>query len=318
MELRQLRSFVRVVELSSMGRAAGELGIATSTLSQQISQLESELTTRLLQRRSTGVFPTEAGLEFWHEAQVILRRVDSAATIAQKGRFSGQVSVGMATTTAAVLAVPLLNAMRERYPSIRIKLVEGLTSYLAGLLNSRQLDFALLFDGAQNSRWSITPLVDERLFLVSRIDAPGFPRSFANAKSVRVSQIGDLPLIMPGASHALRELLSASFSSVNRTPNISLEIEGAHSLMRAVNAGLGATVQPGAVLSMLNQKSTSKEAFGTLRALPIEDTAMRRRCVLACFSDDELSPAGLATRVVLTQVARELAQTDEWRGAIPL
>ena len=50
MELRQLRYFVKVVELGGMGRAARDLGVVTSALSQQISRLESELSTRLLQR----------------------------------------------------------------------------------------------------------------------------------------------------------------------------------------------------------------------------------------------------------------------------
>ncbi|MGV7246624.1 LysR family transcriptional regulator, partial [Caballeronia sp. M23-90] len=62
MELRQLRYFVRVIEHGSMGRAAMELGVVTSTLSQQISRLESELSTRLLQRTANGVVPTDAGL----------------------------------------------------------------------------------------------------------------------------------------------------------------------------------------------------------------------------------------------------------------
>jgi hypothetical protein len=60
MELRQLRYFVRVVELGSMGRAAAELGVVVSGLSQQISRLEGELATRLLQRSAAGVRPTDA------------------------------------------------------------------------------------------------------------------------------------------------------------------------------------------------------------------------------------------------------------------
>ena len=46
MELRQLRYFVRIVELGSMGRAALDLDMVQSALSQQISRLESELSTR--------------------------------------------------------------------------------------------------------------------------------------------------------------------------------------------------------------------------------------------------------------------------------
>lgn len=51
MELRQLRYFVRVVELGSISRAALDLNLVQSALSQQITRLEGELCTRLLQRR---------------------------------------------------------------------------------------------------------------------------------------------------------------------------------------------------------------------------------------------------------------------------
>lgn len=65
MELRQLRYFVRIVELGSMGRAAIDLDMVQSALSQQISRLEGELCTRLLQRTAKGAVPTEAGLAFF-------------------------------------------------------------------------------------------------------------------------------------------------------------------------------------------------------------------------------------------------------------
>ena len=116
MELRQMRYFVRVVELGSMGRAATELGLVTSALSQQISRLEGELSTRLLQRTSTGVRPTDAGLAFLRQAQLALRHSDDAMQAARQARLSGHVSVGLASSTAGVLAMPLLAAVQERYP----------------------------------------------------------------------------------------------------------------------------------------------------------------------------------------------------------
>src|ERR1700722_4315510 len=86
MELRQLRYFVRVVEYGSMGRAAAELGVVTSALSQQISRLESELSTRLLRRTSSGVVPTDAGLAFWRQAQLALRRAGGAGSASFRAR----------------------------------------------------------------------------------------------------------------------------------------------------------------------------------------------------------------------------------------
>src|SRR5690606_5758821 len=61
MELRQLRYFVRIVELGSLTRAAKDLYIAQPALSAQISKLENELDIKLLTRSVRGVMPTEAG-----------------------------------------------------------------------------------------------------------------------------------------------------------------------------------------------------------------------------------------------------------------
>ena len=144
MELRQLRYFVRVVELGSMSRAAIELDVVQSALSQQVARLESELATRLLQRSSKGVAPTEAGLAFFREAQLALRHAEQAARAAQSSRLSGTVSVGLAPTTASVLGLPLMQAMRARYPDVRLHMVESLSGHLSTMLNARQLDLAVL------------------------------------------------------------------------------------------------------------------------------------------------------------------------------
>lgn len=312
MELRQLRYFVRTVELKSMGRAAVDLELSTSTLSQQISQLESELSTRLLTRRSTGVFPTEAGLEFWHHAQTILRQVDVAAAAAQKGRLSGRVTVGLASTTAAVLALPFVEAMQASYPTVGVRIVEGLTSHLQALLDSRQLDLAVLFETGLGTRWSVTPLVEEQLFLIGRPNLQHWPAGFPHPVTMR--QLCELPLVMPGAGHALRMRVERGFEAVACQPCVVLEIDGVHSLMNAVRAGYGATIQPGSLVSG-TALARGDLAPPHLQVRAITDPDLRRRSMLASLSDDELSPAGLAARVVIGQTAWKLTDEGKWLGA---
>ena len=101
MELRQLRYFVKICEVRSLGRAAIDLGVVTSALSQQITRLETELGAKLLQRSSTGVVPTEAGIAFLQQAQLTLRHADEAVRAAQQARLSRHVSVGLAPSTGA-------------------------------------------------------------------------------------------------------------------------------------------------------------------------------------------------------------------------
>lgn len=303
MELRQLHYFIRVVELGSMGRAAQELGVGTSALSQQISRLESELATRLLQRTSTGVVPTEAGLAFWPQAQLAIRYVEAAKAAALHARLAGQVSVGMAPSTSAVLGLPFLLAMRERYPDIGVRLVEALSGNLASMIGMRQLDLAVLFQAERAQRWSVMPLLEERLFVIGRRGVLALP----DKGVLSFGQIAGLPLILPSDQHGLRALIEAAAIRAGTVLNVVLEIDGLAMLMDAVRAGLGATIQPGAATARLDDPD--------LVALEIADAQVRRPNLLVSLSDDELSPAGLAARVVLADVARALVAGGKWPGA---
>jgi LysR family tcuABC transcriptional regulator len=303
MELRQLRYFVRVVEAGGIGRAAAELGVVTSALSQQVSRLESELATRLLSRTPRGVIPTDAGLAFLRQARLALRHADDAARAAREARLSGTVSVGFAPSTAAVLGMPFLAAMCARYPSVRLRLVESLSGDLGAMLNSRQLDLAVLFETGAARRLSVMPLLVEKLFLIGARTL----RTMPSAARVRLSQLQGLPLVFPSGAHGLRAIVDAAFARARIEPNVALEVDGLALLMDAVREGIGATIQPGAAAARVPQEG--------LVVAAVADAGARRRNLLASLSDDELPPAALAARVALADTARSLVESGRWPGA---
>ena len=272
MELRQLRYFVRIVETGSMGSAALDLDIGVSALSQQMTRLENELAIRLLQRTSRGVTPTNAGLAFYSQAQLALRHADDAILAARDARLSSHVSVGMAPSTASILGMPFIHAMREHYADVRLHVVESLSGNLERMINTRQIDLAVVFQKEKILRWSARPILEERLFLIGThellADIPD--------DTITPAQLANIPLIMPSQGHGLR-------------------------------GGLGATLQPGAAISHLERDA--------LRVIGVHNPVLSRPNFLVSLSDDELTPAGLAARVMLTKVMRELVETGCWPGA---
>lgn len=300
MELRQLRYFVRVVEAGSIGRAAMSLGMVTSALSQQISRLEGELATRLLQRSASGVVPTDAGLAFFRQAQLALRHADDAIQAAQHARLAGHVSVGLPSTTAAILGAPFVQAMNQRYPDIRLHLVEALSGHLADMLNGRQLDLAIVFHAEAARRWSVTPLLDEPLYLCARRDMPGLPAG----PTTRLDEIAGLPLVLPGGRHGLRASVNLAFQQAGHVPRVVAEVDGLALLMDVVQLGYAATIQP--------SSATARIAPGQLAMARIDEADLFRPNLLASLSDDELSPAALAARLVLADVSRTLARDGKW------
>ena len=136
---------------------------------------------------------------------------------AQQARLSGTVSVGLASTTAVVLGVPLMQAMRERYPDVRLHLVESMSGHLTSMLNARQLDLAVLFDTGEARRWSVMPLLEEKLYLMS-------PRPTGRTGGVEphatttLAQLQGVPLILPTGAHGLRSTLDAAFARAHQAP----------------------------------------------------------------------------------------------------
>lgn len=312
MELKQLRYFVRIVELGSISRAALDLNLVQSALSQQMTRLESSLSTRLLQRLPHGVAPTEAGVAFFREAQLTLRHAEQAIRSAKLARLSGTVSVGLAPTTAAVLGLPLMQAMRERYPNVRLHMIESLSGHLTAMLNARQLDLAVLFDSPmrasqhiQTARsWSVTPLLEEDIFLIANRQTPQTP----TPKSLRMAQLTDRPLILPTGPHGLRSTLNAAFARANITPQVILEIDSLAMLMDAVRSGLGGTLQPWAAVTRVSHERDQ------LFMARISDYKVKRLNLLCGLSDAELSPAALATRVVMMDCINSLVESGTWQG----
>ncbi|EBF4072195.1 tricarballylate utilization LysR family transcriptional regulator TcuR [Salmonella enterica subsp. enterica serovar Kentucky] len=303
MELRQLRYFVRIIETGSMGSAAQDLDIGVSALSQQMSRLENELAIRLLQRTSRGVTPTNAGLAFYSQAQLALRHADDAILAAREARLSGHVSVGMAPSTASILGIPFIHAMQENYADVRLHVVESLSANLERMINTRQIDLAVVFQKDKILRWSARPILEEQLFLIgSHALLAALPDN-----PITPEQLAGIPLIMPSQGHGLRGRLDAVCQEHALNVEIVAEIDGLALLMRAVRDGLGATLQPGAAISHLDNDA--------LRVIGVHNPVLSRPNFLVSLSDDELTPAGLAARVVLTKVMRQLVDAGEWPGA---
>ncbi|EKH2098455.1 tricarballylate utilization LysR family transcriptional regulator TcuR [Salmonella enterica] len=303
MELRQLRYFVRIIETGSMGSAAQDLDIGVSALSQQMSRLENELAIRLLQRTSRGVTPTNAGLAFYSQAQLALRHADDAILAAREARLSGHVSVGMAPSTASILGIPFIHAMQENYADVRLHVVESLSGNLERMINTRQIDLAVVFQKDKILRWSARPILEEQLFLIgSHALLAALPDN-----PITPEQLAGIPLIMPSQGHGLRGRVDAVCQEHALNVEIVAEIDGLALLMRAVRDGLGATLQPGAAISHLDNDA--------LRVIGVHNPVLSRPNFLVSLSDDELTPTGLAARVVLTKVMRQLVDAGEWPGA---
>lgn len=307
MDLRQLRYFTQIVESGSLSKASRQLFIAQPALSQQLHKLESEVGKPLLSRSPKGVAPTDSGLALYHHARFMLRQLDQALSIARKesGAVQGMVSVGLPATTVAALGLPLVRRVRERYPSILLNVVEGMSGHLGQMMRLGQLDLAVLFSNDVARDVKIEALLEEELFvMLPRHSALVAPRR----TSLTLAEAAALPLVLPTGTHGLRRRIATELERRNLSAHVVAEIDSLALLMNCVYDGMGATIKPMAAVHLEDKRGRQ------WRALRISDARMRRRNYLYSLSPERLSTAAAVVATELKETARERVDSGAWSG----
>ncbi|SHH67434.1 LysR substrate-binding domain-containing protein [Pollutimonas bauzanensis] len=245
MALRRYRYFVTIVDAGSITRAAEQLHIAQPALSQQLHLLEDDLGVKLLERTPRGIVPTEAGARFYERSQMLLRLENSMRQELREldKHPSGYVSIGIPSSTAIMLAVPILEAVRATYPDINLYIMTGVSGRLEPLLHSGQLDMAILFQTGQ-AGLGVQWIFDEALYLMAppslQVDDP-FP----------IEDVSRYPMILPSAFLGLRTLLDGAFARHGVKANVISEIDGSiPTINTLVSRGVGCSILPWATFSL--------------------------------------------------------------------
>lgn len=123
-QLLAMRVFVRVVESGSFSRTAAQLELPRSTISKLISDLETHLQIKLLNRTTRKVATTAEGLAYYHQSVRLIAELDTMDNNARitKQKLQGHLRVDVPSTFATHLLVPALVDFQQRYPEITVSL----------------------------------------------------------------------------------------------------------------------------------------------------------------------------------------------------
>ncbi|HEY5209358.1 MAG TPA: LysR substrate-binding domain-containing protein [Stellaceae bacterium] len=184
MKLNQLRDVIAIAERGSLRAAARHLGLAQPALSRSIHELERELNAPLFERRARGMTLTPMGVAFVRRASVALKEVGRAREeIAQlQGGVSGTIVAGLSIAAHLALLPHALGPFRQRYPDVRLHLIEGLFPTLEPGLRDGNIDF---YVGPRPERGIPPDLIEEKLFDNTRTILGRKGHKLAKARSLR-------------------------------------------------------------------------------------------------------------------------------------
>jgi LysR family nitrogen assimilation transcriptional regulator len=304
MDLRQLRYFVKVVECGNVTRASEALHIAQPAISQQMRNLEADLGMQLLERSVHGVAPTAAGQTLYRHALELLRQADGTRELLRQDAElpQGKVSVGMPSSTARVLAIPLARTIRDRYPGIALELIEAPSADLGGLIGGGRVELAVVVDAVETRGIVARRLFSEALYLIAW---PEFPMP---DEPVPLAELARMPLILPSAPNTIRSRVDWALREAGLPCEILFEASSTSLLFAAVMAKLGVTILPWSAAHIELDEHKLK--------LAKVDHRLFSRTLSLCWHDTALlSNAVQKVRAAMLELFAELGRWPQWAAA---
>jgi DNA-binding transcriptional LysR family regulator len=189
-ELRQLASFLAVVEEGQFARAAARLFLSPPAVTGHINRLERELGVRLLQR--SPVAPTPAGERLVPHARAMLAAANAASDAVSDLRSGGDapLRVGVMAPGSAELTPAILRAFHHAQPDTPLN-VESLkfTEHVSALVEHR-VDVAFVRPPPLDERISVDVLTTEPRVLI--VPSAG---SLAGVDAIRLADVLDLEYV---------------------------------------------------------------------------------------------------------------------------
>ena len=194
MEIRVLKYFLAVAREQNISAAAESLFLSQPTLSRQLKELEEELGKQLFIRGSRKITLTEEGLLLRKRAEEIVELMDKTEKelLGSDEQVSGEIYIGAGETDGLRLIAKAAKVLQEQYPQITYRIVSGDAVDITERLDKGLIDFALLLEPVDISKYSYLKFPVKDIWgVLMRRDCP-----LAQKESISPRDLQDMPLIV--------------------------------------------------------------------------------------------------------------------------
>lgn len=293
-----MRYFVAVAEDQQFSKAAARLGIAQSTISEQIRLLEDSLGAELLLRSSRSLRLTPAGEAFLSGSRKILAEITQLDDVVRKhaNGQAGQLQIG-AVGPALHHAVPMiLRRLLRTAPGLKVSIHTMSTQRQIQSLLAGDLDVGFVRAVTRQRGLRVETIMDEELCAVLPSD-----HRLAHSDALSLQELNGEPFVFwpRSANTNFYDQLIATFHQHDCVPSELIEGSDMQTQMAFIGAGLGVSVQPESFRDASRDDIVFVPLMGAVRKVALQlawSPQFETPAVRALLDSARLSQAGLRTR----------------------
>jgi DNA-binding transcriptional LysR family regulator len=260
-----LNYFNTAVQLGTVRAAADQLNVAPSAISRQISALESQLGSQIMERGRRGVKLTEAGrlLQEYVQQTQALEQTCVAAMEDLHGLQAGHVDLAVGEGFVNSLVGEALPALQEAYPQVSYQLHFAGTNEVIRQVELDEVHMGLVFHPPRHPRITSHHVASQPLLAVMAPDHP-----LASQSSLNMVDLLNYPLALQTDNFGIRQLLAMVEFEQRIQLQPQLVTNSIAALKQFARAQQGMTVLPEFVVRQEVQ-------MGLLACVPINHTLLQ-------------------------------------------
>jgi len=278
MTLRNFQIFVEVCNQGSMSAAAAKLFISQSAVSQIIKDMEQHYGTVLFHRVSHKLYLTDAGKKLYSHA---LKMVQYSSLIEMSMKDASKTAALRIGSVSAEIMVDIISEYRQLHPELSFSLIHTTRNNIDMLLNSSQLDVAIVSGTIHMSGYRQYPLtVFENLFAcnarscLSELLSPDHP-------VLSVEEAAKFPIYVCSIGEETEQALHSIFSSRDVPYNIAGTFLHHNGVIEAAAKDLGI---------ILVNRTNYEHSRSLLKEINVENIKIKSSISLICSERNAANP----------------------------
>jgi LysR family hydrogen peroxide-inducible transcriptional activator len=237
-------------------KAADECYVSPSTLSNAITELETQLGVKIFERNNKKVIVTSLGQEILEKAQQIRLEVQNIYELVQNksNGLSHHLSLGIIPTISPYFLPLILPKIQKEFPDLKLKIEEGQSGLLTQKVREGDLDMAILALPYELNGLRSLKFWEEDFYWVSHDQ-----NKLAGRSEIKASELEQSQLMLLEDGHCLKDhILDAC--NISSSSKLSLKASSLNTLIQLVKGKMGTTLVP---------KMALKELIGNKKGLSI-------------------------------------------------
>jgi DNA-binding transcriptional LysR family regulator len=281
MQIESLKVFCDLAETESFTKAAQINNVTQSAVSQQISSLERQFKSLLIERSKKKFRLTREGQVLYDFSKQIIQTYDGLHSKLQeiKDIISGTIRVATIYSIGLHDLPPYIKKFLKDYPTVHVHVEYRRANQVYEDVLSNVVDLGLVAYPTKDTKLEIVALRKDPLVLICHPQHP-----FAKLKSIKLRSIADQKFVGFEPDIPTRKALDKVLKDLNVEVKTVMEFDNIETVKRAVEIDAGVSIVPQGTIS----QEVSKQ---TLAAVAIEDAELYRPLAAIYKKGKVLSPA---------------------------